>query len=447
MTIEFILPDLGENIESGDVVGILVAVGDTINIDDPVLEIETDKATIEVPSSVSGVIKAILVNEGDTIAVGQSILTADDEAHEMAPPPEQTTEVSELAVDTLVEPVAEKAVAKTLVPTPSTAPQQAVFVPAPAPVPYNSGLHTEQNMVPAAPNTRRLARELGVDIGFVIGTGLNGRISLKDVKRHARETTNRPTVTTPAAKPAIPLPNFSKWGAIDKQAMSNIRKATAAHMDRAWSTIPHVTQFGKADITNLEQLRKRFGAKVEAVGGKLTITAILLKVVSTALKEFPQFNTSLDMSSHTVIYKQYYHLGVAVDTERGLLVPVIRDVDQKNIMELAVELGEVATKARDRKLTLADMQGGTFTITNLGGIGGTNFTPIINAPEVAILGVSRGGYEPVYNETSNQFDPRLILPLSLSYDHRIIDGADGARFIRWIIEYLEQPFLTALQGW
>jgi pyruvate dehydrogenase E2 component (dihydrolipoamide acetyltransferase) len=217
-------------------------------------------------------------------------------------------------------------------------------------------------------------------------------------------------------------------------------------MDRAWSTIPHVTQFDKADVTELEQLRRRFGQKVEQAGGKLTITAILLKVAAAALKEFSQFNASLNLAQQEIVYKHYYHIGVAVDTDRGLLVPVIRDVDQKNIMELAVELGEVAQKARDRKLALEDMQGGTFTITNLGGIGGTNFTPIVNAPEVAILGVARGRKEPVFN-ADGQFEPRLMLPLSLSYDHRLIDGADGARFLRWIVEYLEQPFLTALQGW
>jgi pyruvate dehydrogenase E2 component (dihydrolipoamide acetyltransferase) len=228
--------------------------------------------------------------------------------------------------------------------------------------------------------------------------------------------------------------------------MSNIRRATAKQLDAAWSTIPHVTQFDKADVTDLEQLRKRFGRKVEEAGGKLTVTAILLKVVSAALKAFPKFNASIDMAQEEVILKQYYHIGVAVDTERGLLVPVIRDVDQKNIIELAVELGQVAERARLGKLGLDEMQGGTFTITNLGGIGGTNFTPIINMPEVAILGVARGRQEPVFNG-QGQVEPRLMLPLALSYDHRLIDGADGARFLRWIVEYIEQPFLTALQGW
>ncbi len=445
MTIEFTLPDLGENIESGTVITILVATGDAVIKEQGILELETDKATVEVPIDADGVIKEIYISEGDEVAVGQRLVSIEPVNTPVAVksgPVTKPTSLPTVSVAPAIAPIPSP-------PVPAPAPQavSTAFVPAPAPIPQ-SVLRAERNMVPAAPNTRRLARELGVDIGFVTGTSLGGRISIDDVKRYARETANRPVaLKTTDTRPTVPLPDFSKWGIIDKQSMSNIRKATATHMDRAWSTIPHVTQFGKADITDLEQLRKRFGVKVEAAGGKLTITAILLKVVSAALKEFPQFNTSLNIANHEVIYKQYYHIGVAVDTERGLLVPVIRDVDQKNIMELAVELGQIAAKARDRKLTLADMQGGTFTITNLGGIGGTNFTPIINTPEVAILGISRGGYEPVYNKTNSQFDPRLMLPLSLSYDHRIIDGADGARFIRWIIEYLEQPFLTALQGW
>jgi pyruvate dehydrogenase E2 component (dihydrolipoamide acetyltransferase) len=304
-------------------------------------------------------------------------------------------------------------------------------------------------MVPAAPNVRRFARELGVDIAAVEGTGPKARISMDDVKRHAQEmmrAVQTGVAPAPAARAAAPpLPDFTKWGEVERKSMSNIRRATARQMETSWTSVPHVTQFDKADITDLEQLRKRFGRKVEEMGGKLTITAILLKVAAAALKEFPQFKASIDMSNEEVIYKNYCHIGVAVDTDRGLLVPVIREVDQKNIMELAVELGEVAQKARDKKLSLEDMQGGAFTITNLGGIGGTNFTPIVNSPEVAILGVARGGKEPVFK--NGQFEPRLMLPLSLSYDHRLIDGADGARFLRFIVEYLEQPFLTALQGW
>jgi pyruvate dehydrogenase E2 component (dihydrolipoamide acetyltransferase) len=226
--------------------------------------------------------------------------------------------------------------------------------------------------------------------------------------------------------------------------MSNVRRLTADQMARTWATVPQVTQYDQADITDLEQLRQKFAPKAVAAGGKLTITAIALKVVAAALKTFPQFNASVDMATHEVIYKQYYHVGVAVDTDRGLLVPVIRDVDSKNIIALAVELTELAERARSRKTSLEEMQGGTFTITNLGGIGGTGFSPILNAPEAAILAMARSRIEPVHED--GQFVPRLMLPLSLSYDHRLIDGADGARFLRWVVEALSQPFLLSLEG-
>jgi pyruvate dehydrogenase E2 component (dihydrolipoamide acetyltransferase) len=242
----------------------------------------------------------------------------------------------------------------------------------------------------------------------------------------------------------ITLPDFAQWGEVERRAMSNVRRKTAEHLAYAWATIPHVTHFAKADITDLEQLRQRFAAKAEALGGKLTVTAMVLKVIAAALKRFPQFNASVDMAHHEIVYKRYYHIGVAVDTDRGLLVPVIRDVDRKSLLALAVELTQVAERARNRKTTLEEMQGGTFTVTNLGGIGGTGFAPIIHAPEVAILGLARSGIEPVY--TNGQFEPRLQLPLSLSYDHRLIDGADGARFMRWVVEALEQPFLIVLEG-
>jgi pyruvate dehydrogenase E2 component (dihydrolipoamide acetyltransferase) len=269
---------------------------------------------------------------------------------------------------------------------------------------------------------------------------------MADVKNYARQRSLAGLAAAPAAQvSAAPLPDFSKWGQIEREAMSNIRRKTAEHLSQAWATIPHVTQFAKADISELEELRKRFSKNVEAAGAKLTLTAILLKVVTSVLKTFPQFNASVDMAKEEVIYKKYYHIGVAVDTERGLLVPVIRDVDQKTILELSLELQQAAERARNKKLTLEDMQGGTFSISNLGGIGGSYFTPIVNAPEVAILGVARGQMEPVY--LNGQFEPRLMLPLALSYDHRLIDGADGARFLKTLVEHLEQPFLTALQGW
>jgi pyruvate dehydrogenase E2 component (dihydrolipoamide acetyltransferase) len=240
------------------------------------------------------------------------------------------------------------------------------------------------------------------------------------------------------------LPDFAKWGEVERQAMSNVRRKTAEHLSNAWNSIPHVTQGDKADITELEKLRKKFGPEVEKRGGKLTVTAILVKVLAAAVKVFPQFNASVDVQSSEIIYKKYVNIGIAVDTDRGLLVPVVRNADQKNIAQIAAEVQQAAVKARDKKLTLEDMSGGGISISNLGGIGGTHFTPIVNWPEVAILGVSRGQMEPVW--TGDAFEPRLMLPLSLSYDHRVIDGADAMRFLRWVADALEQPFLLSLHG-
>ena len=244
------------------------------------------------------------------------------------------------------------------------------------------------------------------------------------------------------ARPAPALPDFTKWGEVERKPMSNIRRKTAEHLGNAWNMIPHVTQHDKADITGIDALRKQYGARVERSGGKLTVTAVALKIVEAALRRFPQFNASIDQAKNEIVYKKAIHIGVAVDTDRGLLVPVIRDVDKKGIAELAADLAKASEKARAGKLSLDEMQGGGFTITNLGGIGGTAFTPIVNWPEVAILGMSRGGYEPVYN--GQTFEPRMMLPLSLSYDHRVIDGADGARFLRWVAEAFEQPFSMIL---
>ena len=246
---------------------------------------------------------------------------------------------------------------------------------------------------------------------------------------------------------AVALPDFTRWGDIDRQPMRAVRRKTAEHLSAAWATIPHVTQHDLADITQLEELRKKYAKQAEASGGSLTVTAIAVKVVASALRVFPQFNTSIDLANETIIFKKYVHIGIAVDTDRGLLVPVIRHADTKNILQLATELAQLSEKARNRKLSLDEMQGGCFSISNLGGIGGTSFTPIVNAPEVAILGISRARMEPVYRgPEGGEFSPRLMLPLSLSYDHRAIDGADGARFLRWVADAFEQPFLLALQG-
>ena len=426
MPVQFALPDLGENIESGDVIRILVDVGDRLAEDQTVIELETDKAVIEVPSSVDGTVTEILVQQGDTIAVGQPILAVETAAaaapvaEEAPPAPVPAVEPAPTPMPQAVAPVVEEA--------------------PPAPTPT---LTSTDDPVPAAPSTRRLAREIGVDIAQVQGTGPGGRISIDDVKAHSKKLhAARATGTAPAA--AAPLPDFSQWGAVERQPVTKVREITAERLAQAWATIPQVTQFDKADMTSLEKWRAAYGKKAEAAGGKLTPTAILIKVLGIALKVFPQFNASIDMAQREVVYKHYFHIGIAVDTPHGLLVPVVRDVDQKNIIELAVELSELAQKTRERKIGPADMQGGSMTISNVGTMGGTAFTPIVNPPEVAILGVARSQVEPTYID--GQLQPRTFLPLSLSYDHRLIDGADGARFLRWVCTALEDPFIALLEG-
>jgi len=444
MATEFKLPELGENVESGDLIKVLVSVGDAIEKDQPVIELETEKATIEVPSPVSGTVKEIHVKEGQKVKVGQLVLTVEDGAAGKAEAKaekkaEPTPEAPEKKAKTAKGPAkVEEAGEERKAPAPAEARPPVPAAPPPRP-------EVAREVAPAAPSVRRLARELGVDINQVPGSGPGGRISDEDVKAYAKRLITEGVAARPAAAPvAVPLPDFSKWGEIERKPMSNVRRKTAEHMSYAWSSIPHVTHYDKADITELEQFRKRHSEQVQAAGGKLTVTAIALKVVASALKVFPQFAASIDTARNEVIYKKYCHIGVAVDTDRGLLVPVIRDADQKNIIELAVELQNLSEKARSKKLTLEDMAGGAFTITNLGGIGGTAFSPIVNAPEVAILGMARGRWEPVY--VKGLFQPRLLLPLSLSYDHRLIDGADAARFLRWVAEALEQLSLLPLQG-
>ncbi|HEY5654164.1 MAG TPA: 2-oxo acid dehydrogenase subunit E2 [Pontiella sp.] len=417
MALEFKLPELGENIESGDVVNVLVAVGDSVTEGQPILEIEAGKASMEIPSPATGTISAVHVAPGDSVEIGQLAFSieAGDVAVEETPIVEQTPE-PEPIVD--AEPKS--------APPEKPEPEQPVVIPPPPPPPEPEPVHIKPaNAVSAAPNVRRLARELGVDIHQVSPSQEGGRISLEDVKNFAKGT-----IESGGGR------NSKVQGATRVEKMSSIRKATMNHMAHCWATIPHVTQQDWADITHLEELRKRFGKKAEVQGAKLTVTAILVKVVASALKAFPNFNCSIDSEQAEIIYKDFYNIGIAVDTEKGLMVPVIRDADQKNMIELAQDLGAIASKARDGQIGLADLQGGTFTITNLGGIGGTFFTPIVNAPEVAILGVGRAVKE----------GDRLKMPLSLSYDHRIIDGADGARFLRWIVDALEEPLLLALEG-
>ncbi|HLI29969.1 MAG TPA: 2-oxo acid dehydrogenase subunit E2 [Terriglobia bacterium] len=439
MATEFRLPELGENIKYGDLIKIMVSAGDKVAQDQPVIELETDKATIEVPSPVSGTVKEIFVKNGDKLKVGQIIFTVDggDSAPKNGSGEAKPAEVA--------APAAPAAATQAPAPQVPAAARQAIpVIPVPAVTPASATQVSEPvGPAPAAPSVRRIAREFGVNINEVPGTGPGGRISVEDVKRYTEQAA-RGAIQTGATLGAAPLPDFSRWGAIDRQAMTQIRRKTAEHMAQAWANVTQVTQHELADITNLEAVRKQYAARVEKAGGKLTMTAIAVKVVAAAVKVFPQFAASLDMARSEIIYKKYVHIGVAVDTDRGLLVPVIRDADRKNIIEISADLSRLAEKARNKKLTLEEMDGGVFTITNLGGIGGTYFSPIVNYPEVAILGLSRSRTEPVY--TGTQFEPRLMLPLSLSYDHRLIDGADAARFIRWIAEAMEQPFLLPLEG-
>jgi pyruvate dehydrogenase E2 component (dihydrolipoamide acetyltransferase) len=474
---EFKVPELGENVATGDVTKVLVNVGDTIAHEQPVLELETDKATIEVPSSVAGVVKEIRVKKGDKVKVGAVVLTVDapstngGSATNGASAPAQAAKLDAAPAKT----PASAAPAPEAAPAPAVAAAPAAPKVLPMPVrPFDSAQGRQAaessptpvaapapparpggRAAPASPAVRRLAREIGVNINDVEGTGAGGRISQDDVKEHARRILSSVGAAGgvgpgSAARPARQLPDFAKWGDVDRQAWTNIRRATSEHLSYAWTTIPHVTQFDKADVSALEELRKRHKEQVAKAGGNLTVTAMLVRILATAVRKFPQFNASLDTDRGEIVYKKYVNVGVAVDTDRGLLVPVIRNADEKNITQIAVELHQAAERARERKLTIEDMSGGSITISNLGGIGGTYFTPIVNWPEVAILGVSRGVIEPVWRPSTGSgqgtFEPVQRLPLSLSYDHRVIDGADAMRFLRWVVDAIEQPFLLSLVG-
>jgi pyruvate dehydrogenase E2 component (dihydrolipoamide acetyltransferase) len=435
MAIEFKLPELGENIEGGDVVSVLVAVGDVVSEGQSILEIEAGKASMEIPSPASGTIAAVHVAQGDSVEVGQLAFTIEaGEASAEAAPAEEP----EAAPEPAPAPEAPAPVDEAPAPAPAAEAPAPGAEEAPAPAPKAEPATAPapaEKAVSAAPNVRRLARELGVDIHDVEPSTPGGRISMEDVKQFAKATLSTGGTVR---KPGVA-------GEVRVEKMSQIRKATMDHMTHCWTTIPHVTQHDMADITKLEELRKRFAPKAEAVGAKLTVTAILVKVVAAALKVYPKFNSSIDPEKAEIIYKQFYNIGIAVDTEKGLMVPVIRDADQKNMVDIAQDIGSIAQKARAGQISLADLQGGTFTITNLGGIGGSFFTPIVNSPEVAILGIGRAIMDPCIGK-NELCAPRLRMPLSLSYDHRIIDGADGARFLRWIVEAIEEPMLISLEG-
>ena len=467
MSKEIKLPEIADNVTTAVVLEILVSKGDKVEADDILAEMESDKASFELPSDFAGVVKEIKVSEGDEVKVGQVMFVIDDEAagddeggdeegtdeegkdeegrKEKKEEPEKKEEKEEKAEkeeekkeDSKAEEEdasekkkkessekEEKAEEKHSAASPSSVSEE----------PAKSASH-----VPASPAVRRLAREIGVDITRVKGSGPADRVTEEDVKAFAKELVQKKSAAVPGVADDFQLPDFSKYGEIRREKMDTIRKITAKAMSGSWQNIPHVFQFDKADVTELEKFRKDYSKYVEKKGAKLTVTAILLKLSAVALKTFPKFNASLDIQNEEIIYKDYVNIGVAVDTERGLIVPVIRDVDKKSITELSVELNELAEKARTKKIKPDELQGANFTISNLGGIGGTNFTPIVNRPAVAILGVSRSQMEPVWID--GEFQPRMMLPLSLSYDHRVIDGADGARFLRWLCEAMQNPLVT-----
>ena len=459
MSLEVVVPEVSEGVTAGTVISIAVAVGDQVEEDQTLLELETDKAVVAIPSPANGKVSEIKVAEGDQAAVGSVIMLLESDAASSSRPsgnesetaPEPESKQAEAAEPEPEQ--AEKDVAKVADPAPENrqvAEEKSEPLEESGKEPDLGIVRRDDRVAPAAPSVRRIARELGVDIYQVQGSGPGGRISEDDVRQFVRGTMQRltgsetaiATAEFPGLHAQRPLPDFSRWGEVSREPLSKIREVTADAMSYAWSTIPMVTQYDKARVGDLEQFRREFNHKA-AADRKLTMTAILLKVCAAALKVFPQFNSSLDLGRKELVLKQYVHIGVAVDTPNGLLVPVIRDVDRKGIETLAGELNEQAEKTRERKIGPADMEGGTFTISNLGGIGGTAFTPIVYAPQVAILGVSRTETVPVWD--GQGFAPEQILPLSLTYDHRVIDGADGARFLRWICEAIEAPIKLVMK--
>ncbi|BBO70350.1 hypothetical protein DSCA_42800 [Desulfosarcina alkanivorans] len=423
------VPEIGENVESGVVVAVHVKAGDTLAVDDTVIELETDKALVEIPSPFSGRVTEVLAREGAQMNVGDVIARVETDASP-AKEAEKPTETAVPATETAGR--VEEAVAIPLPPAPAAEEAE--------PPPEQRQAGRGRPLVPASPSIRRLARELGVDIAAVRGSGPGGRITEADIKTHVR---HRQTAAPGSTGEAPALPDFSRWGPIDVEAMDTVRRLTAQSTAGSWTAIPHVTQFDEADISTVNAFIQKNAAKVEKAGAKLTITAVITRVCAEALKRFPRFNASIDMANQRVILKRYVHIGIAADTSRGLLVPVIRDADKSSLVDLALVIGDLSSRARSKKIKSDEMEGGTFTISNQGGIGGVGFTPIVLWPQVAILGVSRSTIKPVF--VKDRFEPRTILPLSLSYDHRIIDGADAARFLRWIGAGLEQPLSLFLE--
>jgi len=418
---EVVVPDIGD-FKDVPVIEVLVKPGDSVKAEDSLVTLESDKATMEVPAPFAGVVKDLKVKVGDKVSQGVAILTleADGGAQPAASKPAAPAPAPAARAAT---PPAAPVQPPAAVASPAAAPPAAL-----APVDEVGFAHTH-----ASPGVRRFARELGVDLTKVKGLGPKGRILKDDVQSFVKASLSRPAVAPAAGGLSVlPLPvvDFAKFGATELKALSRIKKISGANLHRNWVTIPHITQNDEADITELEAFRRQMAEEGQKQGVRVTLLAFLIKAAVAALKQFPQFNASLSPDGESLVLKRYYNIGVAVDTPNGLVVPVIRECDKKGVMQLARELGEVSAKAREGKLSPADMQGGCFSISSLGGIGGLNFTPIINAPEVAILGVSRSVMKPSYRD--GQFVPRLMLPLSLSYDHRVIDGAEGARFITYL---------------
>ncbi|HWU33828.1 MAG TPA: dihydrolipoyllysine-residue acetyltransferase [Methylovorus sp.] len=421
---EVLVPDIG-NFDSVDVIEVLVKAGDTVAKDDSLVTLESDKASMDIPAPFGGVVKEVSIKVGDKAAQGTLILTldaAEEQATAAKPAPAPTappvvTSVQEQAVPAPTRPVAEPP--KVIQPQATPNPVAASTAAAPG------------KLAHASPSIRKFARELGVNLSLVSGSGPKNRILQSDVQAYVKAQLAKPQsggATGGIAVSQAPVIDFSQFGSIEQKPMSRIKKLSGANLHRNWVTAPHVTQFDEADITDLEDFRKSMQDEAAKRGVKLTMLAFLMKAVVNALRTYPNFNSSLSPAGDELILKQYYHIGFACDTPDGLVVPVIRDVNQKDVLDIARDLADLSAKARERKLKIEEMQGGCFTISSLGGIGGTAFTPIINCPEVAILGVSRSSFQPVYDPKTKGFEPRLILPLSLSYDHRVIDGADGARF-------------------
>ena len=472
MVTEIKIPELGENIESAEVLSVLVKAGQKIEKDQPLIELETDKATAEVPSEASGTVKEVLVKAGQSVKVGETILRLESaeeggtsQAVESVPEPEPEVVVPSRHAATAAEeddgastpppPRSERPAKRAPArrteskPKPPRPAEPLRLVDTPAPAEEETAPPPELgDPAPAAPSVRRLARELGIDIDQV-AVGRSGRISEEDVKSFARRLiagaqTETSTRVTPSRGDIPQLPDFSHWGEVEREHAGKIRRVTADAVSLSWNVIPHVTQFDRADITEVESWRKRMTERADTSGAKVTITAITVKVLAAALKVFPKFNSSYDDRTEEIVYKKYVNIGVAVDTEHGLLVPVIHNADDKNITTIAAELTDLAERARSRKIQIEELQGGNINLSNLGGLGTTYFSPIVTWPHVAVIGLGRATQEPVQMDGS--FTPRLILPLSISYDHRVIDGAEAARFLRWMAEAFEEPMQLALEG-